>query len=210
MAEAQLKFKITLQSLKRLDSYVPTEGSENYVHASFEVESDGNIDDPALVVYARYDNEIYTVPKNTETGFYDIPVQANMYPGFYISCRVFNEDGVSRYTEEVFVQVAGNGNILKRYIKSSNEYSLELFSTFYGLITKNSSDIKELTDKLDVVILALKELGVNSKSAYSSLTDKLNALDKQEEDTSSDSESSESVDTSTEDNLVSGDGFFVG
>jgi hypothetical protein len=133
-----------------------------------------------------------------------------MYPGFYISCRVFNEDGVSRYTEEVFVQVAGNGNILKRYIKSSNEYSLELFSTFYGLITKNSSDIKELTDKLDVVILALKELGVNSKSAYSSLTDKLNALDKQEEDTSSDSESSESVDTSTEDNLVSGDGFFVG
>jgi hypothetical protein len=78
------------------------------------------------------------------------------------------------------------------------------------LITKNSSDIKELTDKLDVVILALKELGVNSKSAYSSLTDKLNALDKQEEDTSSDSESSESVDTSTEDNLVSGDGFFVG
>lgn len=211
MAEAQLKFRISNQSLIRLDSYVPTEGSENYVHASFEIEEDYNVPNAFLAVYARYDDKVYVIPRNDETGLYDIDLPYLQYPGFYIQCQVFNSV-VTRNTEEVFIKVAGNGNILKRFLKSPDEYSLELLAKAYNLSVQNVSDIQKLSNKLDVVILALRELSNNAKSTYSTLSSTLDSLNEEPSDTPIDepdsSESSNSDDT--HEGLVSGDGVFIG
>lgn len=211
MADAQLKFRISNQSLIRLDSYVPTEGSENYIHASFEVDEDYNVPNAVLAVYARYDDKVYVVPRNIETGLYDIDLPYLQYPGFYIQCQLFNSE-VTRNTEEVFIKVAGNGNILKRFLKAPDEYSIELLSKAYNQSTQNAIDIQKLSDKLDVIILALKELSNNAKSTYSTLGSTLDSLNEKPNDTPIEepdsSESSNSDDTL--DGLVSGDGVFIG
>lgn len=150
MAEAQLRFKITSQSLRRLDSYIGTEGSNRYLYASFDIDEDSNMPNPLLVVYVRYNDETYIVPKNEESGLYSIPSEVIQYPGFYLSCRVFsgNDDSISRYTEEVKIQIKGNGNILKRYMKADDQYSLEFLSTFYGQHVKNCENILALNEGL--------------------------------------------------------------
>lgn len=148
--EAQLRFNITSQSLKRLDTFIGTEGSCGFLHASFDIEEDTNIPNPLLVVYARYDTETYIVPKNLETGLYDIPSEVIQYPGFSISCRIVSgdDDRIFRYTEECKIQIKGNGNILKRYMKADDQYSLEFLSTFYGQHVKNCENIASIYTSL--------------------------------------------------------------
>lgn|SRR5574344_1191660 len=150
--DTQLKFNIDNLSLYRLDGYICTEGSENYVHASFDIADDPNLDKYKLVVYTSYKDEIYVVPKNSGTGMYDIPSETILYPGFYVFCRIFNSN-VSRYTEKVFVPVIGGDNILKRYIKPTGEYSEQLLSTIYGVETSNVDSIRSLSDRLDNIII---------------------------------------------------------
>lgn len=219
MAEAQLKFKITNQSLKLLESYIPTEGSENYVHASFELDPDNNLTDAILAVFARYDDKVYIVPKNTETGLYDFELPYLQYPGFYVSCRIFNEK-TSRYTEEIFIKVAGNGNTLKRYLKAPDQYSMELLSSISGRMDKLCDEMKELKeqviinrDKIQVMRLILEEFGKNGRSAFNQLATNITLLDKipQEDPDPGIELPPEEIDPDpTQGGLIAGDGLFIG
>lgn len=148
--EAQLRFDITSQTLRRLDNFVGCEGSTNFLHASFFIEDDNNIPNPYLTVYARYEGETYIVPKNEETGLFDIPGEVIQYPGFFISCRIGSGDdsSIQRYTEEVNVKIKGNGNILKRYMKADDRYSLEFLGMLYGQHAKNCENIKRLNESM--------------------------------------------------------------
>lgn len=215
MAEAQLKFKISNQSLKRLDDYTPTEGSSNYVHASFELDPDNNLEDAILAVFARYDDKVYIIPKNTESGLYDIDLPYLQYPGFYIACRIFNEK-VSRYTEEIFIQVVGNGNTLKRYLKAPDKYSMELLSSISGHMDKMCDEMKELKeqviinrDKIQVARLILEEFGINGTRAFQQLTEDIRLLDKIPQK-DPEPEPVEKPEDPTMGGLIAGDGLFIG
>lgn len=216
MAEAQLKFKITNQSLKLLEPYTPTEGSENYVHASFELDPDNNLTDAVLAVFARYEDKVYIVPKNTETGLYDLELPYLQYPGFYISCRIFNET-TSRYTEELFIEVSGNGNILKRYLKAPDKYSMELLSTISGNMDQMCDDMKELktlvntnAEKIQALRVLLESFGNNGKLAFQQLIDEVKLLDNIPAPEPISDTSETTTEDSTMDGLIAGDGLFVG
>ena len=154
MQEAQLNFTVYKTAFKRYDKYKATEGSENYIHASFKVIDDPNLVNPILSVFARVDKEIYHVPYNKDTGLYDIPKQAVVYPGFYIFCKLFDSQS-SRVTEEIFVDVRGNGSVLRRYLTPTEEYSLELLTDMYsrielleGIVQEQSEVIERMKDEI--------------------------------------------------------------
>ena len=151
--EAQIKFKIKPDILKRLDHYVATEGSEGYIHASFEIEHDSNIDDPSLVVFTRIENEVYMIPRNKKTGLYDIPDYVIKYPGFSIFCKIYSGNTV-KITEEVPIKVRGTGSIIKRVLKTTEEFSIETITALF----QRMLELEEYTQKLEDRIKVLEDI----------------------------------------------------